>query len=101
MEIREQAFRRFAFGESRIMLATDVVSRSFDVPEIRIVVNFDIPFGGNRVDPCFKLFLCRSTRAGRFGRSGLVLTLIETEEVFRAYKRIGGYFGFSVKSIEH
>lgn len=101
LDDRDKAFRRFAFGEARIMLATDTVSRSFDVPETRIVVHFDIPFSENRVDPCFKLFLCRSSRAGRFGRSGIVLVLLESKEKFQAYKRISEYFGFSIKAIKH
>lgn len=101
LDSRDKAFRRFVLGESRVMLATDTVSRSLDVPETRIVVHFDIPFDGNRMNPSCKLFLNRSTRAGRFGRNGIVLTMLESKEMYDAYKRIGEYFQFGFKPIHH
>lgn len=100
-EAREIEFKRFVYGDTKVLFATDAVSRSLDVTETRIVVHFDLPFAFNQIDPCFKLFLCRSTRAGRFGREGLVLTLIDSDETYTAYNRIAMYYKFNTQQLKH
>lgn len=99
-EDRELAYKRFSFGNSKILFATDTIATSLNVDATKIVVHFDLPYAANRDDPCYKLFLNRSTRSGRFGQNGLVLTLIDSNKTFETYKCIAKYYGFEVKSIQ-
>lgn len=98
LQERERAFKQFSFGNSNILFATDTVSTTLSVDQTKIVVNFDLPYAADRDAPCYKLFLHRSTRAGRFDKPGLVLTFIDSEKDFNSYKCIAKYYDFEVKS---
>ena len=71
---REKIMNLFRKGESRILIATDVMARGIDVHHISIVVNFDIP--SNKEN-----FLHRSGRAGRYGRKGLTINFVSEQEI--------------------
>lgn len=40
----DQVMERFRSGETQILLATDLISWGIDIPDLKIVINFDIPF---------------------------------------------------------
>jgi superfamily II DNA/RNA helicase len=63
MKHRERALDRFAKGEVRVLVATDVAQRGLDVDGISHVVNYDIP-----LDP--EDYVHRIGRTGRAGESG-------------------------------
>ena len=71
---RERIMELFRKGESRILIATDVMARGIDVHHVSMVINFDIP--SNKEN-----FLHRSGRAGRFGKKGLTINLVSEREV--------------------
>lgn len=53
----------------KIILSTDLLSRGIDLPDVRYVVNFDMPM--NEAE-----FKHRIGRSGRFGRLGVALSLV-------------------------
>src|SRR5438067_7722290 len=53
----------FREGHTEVLVATDVAARGLDVPEVSLVVNFDIP-----PDP--EYYVHRIGRTGRGGRRG-------------------------------
>jgi len=59
-----------------------VLARGIDVPEVDIVINFDIPVTSNEgyFEPDVSNYLHRIGRTGRFGTDGLALTLVENDE---------------------
>lgn len=67
-----------------MLISTNVLARGIDVPEVDLVVNYDVPyrseFGFKNAD-CAN-YIHRVGRTGRFGTDGLALTLCdgETEE---------------------
>jgi superfamily II DNA/RNA helicase len=71
---RERALSDFASGKAPVLVATNVAARGLHVEGVDIVVHFDPPD-----DP--KTYLHRSGRTARAGESGLVVTLVEWDQV--------------------
>jgi superfamily II DNA/RNA helicase len=67
---RERALNRFARGELRVLVATDVAARGIDVEDIGIVVHYEPVMD-------HKAYLHRSGRTARAGRDGWAVTLAE------------------------
>jgi ATP-dependent RNA helicase DDX19/DBP5 len=63
-------------------LTTNLLARGIDVPEIELVINFDVPkvkiAGKFQPDP--ENYLHRIGRAGRFGVKGVAVTIYDNEE---------------------
>ena len=70
---RERALLGFRTGEINILVATDVLSRGIDIPEVAYVVNFDVP--GDAED-----YIHRIGRTGRAGQTGWALTFVTEED---------------------
>lgn len=74
---RDQALQKFCQGVFKILIASDTVSRGFDLQHVRCVINFDVPSS-------HKNYVHRANRAGRQGRCGIVITLSTSQD----YKRL-------------
>jgi superfamily II DNA/RNA helicase len=61
----------------RILLSTDLAARGIDIPNISIVINFDLP-NDNEGDT----YVHRGGRAGRLGSQGKVMSLITADQEF-------------------
>ena len=70
---REQVLDGFRAGASRVLVATDIVARGLDVQQVSLVVNYDMPSLDN--------YIHRVGRAGRFGRKGAAINLIDDMDV--------------------
>lgn len=68
----ETSFRN---GDSRIMVSSDLLSRGFDIQDLSLMINFDIP-GGNMG---LETYIHRIGRTGRYGRKGLALSLVRAQ----------------------
>ncbi len=66
---RERILQRFRRGQLTILVATDVVARGVDIPDVSHVINFDIPQLAIE-------YVHRIGRTGRAGRGGDAITLI-------------------------
>jgi len=60
---REQALYQFRTGECPILVATDVAARGLDIPNVKHVINYDMP---NDIDS----YVHRIGRTGRAGNTG-------------------------------
>jgi len=88
---RDKALKDFHENASKILIATNVLSRGIDVPAVTLVVNYDMPvMHGGMFDP--ETYLHRVGRTGRFGRKGIALNLIEDEKEMRVLKAIEDYY---------
>ncbi|KAK3956855.1 P-loop containing nucleoside triphosphate hydrolase protein [Pseudoneurospora amorphoporcata] len=65
---------RFRASAARILVATDVAARGLDIPEVKIVVNYDIPR-----DP--DDYIHRVGRTARAGRKGDAVTFVGQRDV--------------------
>jgi len=70
---RDEALLMFANGTTRILVATDVASRGLDIPQIELVINYDLPH-----DP--EIYTHRIGRTGRAGATGKAVTLVTPRE---------------------
>lgn len=67
---REVALRKFRNGHIDLLIATDVVARGIDVPDVELVINYEAP--RNYTD-----YTHRIGRTGRAGKTGRAITLID------------------------
>jgi|TARA_Y100000385_G_C13109378_1_gene651379 ATP-dependent RNA helicase RhlE len=78
-EAREEALRDFRSGKTRIMVATDVMSRGIDIKGIDLVMNYDVP--GDAED-----YVHRIGRTARAKTEGMAVTLISQDDMFKFSK---------------
>ena len=71
---RERSLHRFRDGKAAVLVATNVAARGLHIEGVDIVVHYDPPD-----DP--KTYLHRSGRTARAGEEGLVVTLVEWDQV--------------------
>jgi ATP-dependent RNA helicase DeaD len=89
---RERILTRFRHGQLTILVATDVVARGVDIPDVSHVINFDIPQLSIEYDP-------RIGRTARAGHSGEAITLITPAQRF-SLRRIEEYIHKSIPRAE-
>lgn len=70
---RDLVMQTFRTRSSKVLICTNDFGRGLNVPHVRLVVNFNMPSAED--------YLVRSGRCGRFGRSGVVITLVAKEEI--------------------
>jgi ATP-dependent RNA helicase len=68
---REAVTRELRSGACRVVVASDVLARGIDAQGVSAVVNFDTPHD-------LATYVHRCGRAGRFGREGYSLTLLQS-----------------------
>ena len=83
---REEVLRDFRSKRTRVLVATDVLSRGIDIKDIDIVINYDVP--GDAED-----YVHRVGRTARAASSGLAITLINERDMmsFRQIEELIGY----------
>ncbi|MDX1647475.1 MAG: DEAD/DEAH box helicase [Longimicrobiales bacterium] len=74
MRHRTRALDRFAKGDIRVLVATDVAQRGLDVEGISHVVNYDVP-----LDP--EDYVHRIGRTGRAGATGTAVTFVTAADL--------------------
>jgi ATP-dependent RNA helicase DeaD len=73
---RERVMGKFREGRIDILIATDVAARGIDVPDVNLVVNFDVP-----QDP--EYYIHRIGRTGRAGKSGRSFTFVSGKDMWK------------------
>src|ERR1700742_3929372 len=71
---REVLMKEFRTGSTRVLIATDLLARGIDVQQVSLVINYDLPT--NREN-----YIHRIGRGGRFGRKGVAINFVTTEDV--------------------
>ncbi|QRV90135.1 DEAD/DEAH box helicase [Ceratobasidium sp. AG-Ba] len=73
-KVRETIMKEFRSGSSRVLITTDLLARGIDVQQVSLVINYDLP--ANREN-----YIHRIGRGGRFGRKGVAINFVTTEDV--------------------
>jgi len=77
---REEVLSRFRSKKTRILVATDVLSRGIDIKDINLIINYDVP--GDAED-----YVHRVGRTARANTTGVALTLINENDM-QKFRRI-------------
>lgn len=83
---RKEAMDNFKSGDVKILIATSLASRGLDVPNLPLVINYDVP-------DHYEDYVHRVGRTGRAGASGTAITFISPNEE--------KYAGDLVKALKH
>ena len=73
-EERNKVIDDFRSGQSRVLIATDIIARGIDVQQVSLVVNYDIPYQK-------ETYIHRIGRSGRFGRKGVAINFVTFRDV--------------------
>ncbi|EDQ91816.1 uncharacterized protein MONBRDRAFT_14272 [Monosiga brevicollis MX1] len=81
---QDAVLTRFRRGESKVLITTDILARGIDVPQVSLVVNFNLPVDmdekQHRLSISFEKYAHRIGRAGRFGKKGTAITMVLPQE---------------------
>merc|ERR1719436_1007407 len=88
---RELVMREFRSGSSRVLVSTDLLARGIDVQQVSLVINYDLP-------PKMESYLHRIGRSGRFGRKGVAINFVTTNDI-RSMKDIERYYNTQIEEM--
>jgi ATP-dependent RNA helicase RhlE len=88
---REEVLRNFRSKKTRILVATDILSRGIDIEDINLVINYDVP--GDAED-----YIHRIGRTARASSTGVALTFINEYDQQKFFQ-IESLIGAEVKKI--
>ncbi|EAN33299.1 DEAD/DEAH box helicase family protein [Theileria parva strain Muguga] len=86
-EIRDRIMKEFKDGETKVLICTDVLARGIDVPQVTLVINYELPmsYSGAKTaelkSVCMETYLHRIGRTGRFGVRGMAINMITVNEM--------------------
>ena len=70
---RDNIIKEFRDGKTRLLLTTDLLSRGIDIPQVNLVVNYDLPASK-------ETYIHRIGRCGRFGKKGISISMVKSED---------------------
>jgi superfamily II DNA/RNA helicase len=72
---REKVLQGFRSKRTRILVATDVLSRGIDIKEINLIINYDVPQDAED-------YVHRVGRTARADATGVALTLVNNKDMY-------------------
>lgn len=88
---REDAVKKFRSRETRVLVATDVLSRGIDIKDINLVINYDVPSDAED-------YVHRIGRTARADTTGVAITLITEDDMYK-FHRIERLIEMEVKKL--
>lgn len=85
---RNAIMDEFRSGKSRVLISTDVWARGIDVQNVSLVINYDLP-------PNRELYIHRIGRSGRYGRKGVAINFVKSDDV-RILRDIEQYYSTQI-----
>jgi superfamily II DNA/RNA helicase len=70
---RNEIVKDFRNGKTRLLLTTDLLARGIDIPQVNLVINYDLP--QNK-----ETYIHRIGRCGRFGKKGISISMVKMED---------------------
>ncbi|ELP94967.1 ATP-dependent RNA helicase DBP8, putative [Entamoeba invadens IP1] len=76
--VRESNLAQFRSGEADVLVATDLASRGLDIPDVPLVINYDMPWTAED-------YIHRSGRTARAGKQGRCISIVDQYDVDRVH----------------
>ena len=98
---RDTIIDGFRQGFFTTLISTNVLARGIDVPEVDLVINYDVPMVSKCgfMDPDYENFLHRVGRTGRFGTDGLALTLMSQDIDSELVRLLGEHYDIQINQL--
>jgi len=88
---RELIMKEFRSGSSRVLITTDLLARGIDVQQVSLVINYDLPKDREN-------YIHRIGRSGRFGRKGVAINFIVSDDV-RVLRDIEQFYNTQIEEM--
>jgi len=91
---RDEVVKEFRDGKTRLLLTTVLLSRGIDIPQVNMVVNYDLP-------PNKETYVHRIGRCGRFDKKGVSITMIKSSDPYdiKTLNRMKYYYKMDIKEM--
>lgn len=100
---RDATIEKFTKGEIQILITTNILARGFDERLVKLIINFDLPITkdetSGRMVPDFENYLHRIGRTGRFGTSGIGLSLCSGNRDYETIQKIEEFYQSKIEEI--
>lgn len=91
---RDSVVNQFREGKTRLLLTTDVLARGIDIPEVNLVINYDLP-------PNKETYIHRIGRCGRFGKKGVSISMVKSSDQsdIKTLQRMKQFYKLDIKEM--
>jgi superfamily II DNA/RNA helicase len=89
---RRRRMDEFIRGDTRVLVATDIIARGIDNPRLNLVVNYELP------NTSKEAYVHRIGRVGRNGRPGVAINLLVSEDE-QMMSEIADHYGMNVNPL--
>lgn len=107
---RADTIIRFKRGDFKVLITTNVFARGIDVAQVSVVINYDLPIkydeqGSPMViegftQPDCETYLHRIGRTGRFGKTGIAINLIDSEDSMNMINILENHFQMKIARMD-
>ena len=91
---RSDVVKDFRDGKTRILITTDLLARGIDIPQVNLVINYDLP-------PNKETYIHRIGRCGRFGKKGVAIALVKMEDQsdIKSLNRMKNFYNMNIEEL--
>lgn len=91
---RDIVVQDFRDGKTRILLTTDLLSRGIDIPQVNMVINYDLP-------PNKETYVHRIGRCGRFDKKGVAITMVKMTDPIdiKTFNKMKHFYKMDIKEM--
>jgi len=91
---RDNVVKDFRDGKTRLLLTTDLLSRGIDIPQVNMVVNYDLPLNK-------ETYIHRIGRCGRFDKKGIAITMVRMNDQsdIKTFNKMKHFYKMNIKEL--
>jgi len=91
---RDNVVKDFREGKTRLLLTTDLLSRGIDIPQVNMVINYDLP-------PNKETYVHRIGRCGRFDKKGVAITMVKMMDQtdLKTFSRMKHFYNMDIREM--
>lgn len=90
-DTRDEVMNEFRNGKSRILITTDLLARGIDVPQVSLVINYDLPNDKES-------YIHRIGRSGRYGKKGNAINFVLSKDS-QYVKELEAFYNTNIKEL--